>query len=98
MDEDCMNCVHYRGGYQRIVVDGRTADAWEEWGCEKERELTDDDWACIDQGVCRFYQKMELEPEIINCPSCGGMADFVHEKGHTFGYYYCPICEGRDDE
>lgn len=47
--------------------------------CEETGEFTD--WCLL--------------PEVdeVDCPRCGGIAEFIHEPGRTFGQIYCKKCE-----
>ena len=51
----CSQCRWNRSGIEDIVVDGRTAAQYEDWGCAKEGEFTEDDEPI---GInCRFFER-----------------------------------------
>jgi len=59
MTDQCSLCRHNRSGIVDIIVDGRTADQWEDWACEMEDEFTDEDEPI---GVnCRFFERCTPE-------------------------------------
>ena len=81
----CDDCIHNRTGSQRIIVDNKTADEWEEWGCEVEGKLTSELMENIDKAKeCPYYEHdSDLDDPCYGCP---GSPD------------YCDECTNKEQE
>ena len=83
----CDKCKHNRSGIEDIKVDGWTVAQYEDWGCAKESEMTQEqlDAACETDGdVCPFY---EYDKDLDDpCYACPGSPD------------YCDRCKNKEQE
>ena len=56
----CDRCKHNRSYTDDIIVDGRVADRYEEWGCTHEDDLTENELELLDTAkTCRFFEEAE---------------------------------------
>lgn len=81
----CDTCRHNRTTVEDIIVDNRVADEYEEWGCAREDDLTEDELNVVFAGgECPFYEyDKNLDDPCYGCP---GAPD------------YCDKCNGREKE
>lgn len=69
-DIKCDTCKHNRSWTDDIIVDGRIADQYEEWGCAKEDELDEHELNLVFEGYsCRLYEHdNNLDDPCYACP------------------------------
>ena len=61
MTDQCGDCRFNRSSIENIIVDGRIADQFYDWGCAKESEFTDADVEAINAGKCPYWARCTAE-------------------------------------